>query len=72
VDELFKRKSRFEVKEKLTKRDLVCVEDDYLLAFQQDTNDVVVPFCSSYIGIPKQTAVSTITTRTFETLSQSR
>lgn len=67
VDELFKGKSRFEVKGRLTKRDIVCIEDDTLLSFQQYTDDSI-PFCRSYIGIPTQTAVSTITTRTFETL----
>ncbi len=67
MDELYKRKSSFEAKEELTKRDFECVEDDTLLSFQLYTDDSV-PFCSSYIGIPKQTAVSTITTRTSETL----
>jgi hypothetical protein len=67
VDELFKRKSRFDVKAKLTKRDLICVEDDVLLAFQEYP-DTVVPFCRSYIGIPQQTTVSTVTTKTFDAL----
>lgn len=64
VDELFKRKNGFEAKQKLTRRDLVCVEDDTLLSFQEYPEDSY-PFCSSFIGVPSQTSISTVVTRTY-------
>lgn len=67
VDEVFRRK-RFDVKNKLTKRDLICADnDDYLIAFQMD-KDASVPFCSSFIDIPQETTTSYTYTRTFVAL----
>ncbi len=62
VEEVF-RKNQFLAKERLTRRDLICIEDDWLLAFQQYT-DTTYPFCSSYLGIPLATATSIAVTKT--------
>ena len=67
VDEVYRREHLM-AKENLTKRDLQCVENDVLLSLQQYTDDSV-PFCSSYIGIPQETSISTLTTKTLSTLT---
>ena len=56
VDEVFRRS--------LEKKDLVCVEDDVLLSFQEYTEDSV-PFCSGYLGIGISTSTVPITGRTY-------
>lgn len=65
VDELFKRKrweAKAEARTQLIKRDQICIDDDALIAFQNDLYDSV-PFCSTYLGIPQATSTSTSTTR---------
>ena len=56
VDEVFRRS--------LEKKDLVCVEDDILLSFQEYTEDSV-PFCSNYLSIGISTSTVPITGRTY-------
>ena len=56
VDEVFRRP--------LEKKDLVCVEDDVLLSFQEYTEDSV-PFCSGYLSIGISTSTVPITGRTY-------
>lgn len=66
VDEVYRR-NQFAVKQHMIKRDLKCIENDILLSLQQYPEDSI-PFCSNYIGIPAQTALSTITTKTLDTI----
>ena len=61
VDEVFRR-DQWSAKEKLESREL-CVEDDTLLSLQMYPDDTI-PFCSTFISIPAQTAVSTVTVKT--------
>ena len=56
VDEVFRRG--------LEKKDLVCVEDDVLLSFQEYAEDSV-PFCSDYLSIGISTSTVPITGRTY-------
>ena len=67
VGEVFENE-RFSIKKKLAKKDLICVYDDVLLSFETFEEDAA-PFCSSYIGIQKATAVSTSTSATYGALS---
>ena len=62
VDEVFRR-DQLSAKDKLTKKDLTCIEDDALLSFQEYSDDAI-PFCSTFLNIPQQTAVSTVYTKT--------
>ena len=66
MDEIY-RKTQFDVKAKLTKRDLVCIQDDVLNSFEAYLDDSV-PFCSSLINIGQQTTVTTNYARTLLTL----
>ena len=62
VDEVFRRE-QISAKEKLMKKDLTCIEDDALLSFQEYSDDAI-PFCSTFLSIPQQTAASTVYTKT--------
>ena len=61
VDEVFRR-DQWAAKQRLESREL-CIEDDTLLSFQTYSEDAI-PYCSSIINIPAQTAVSTVTVKT--------
>jgi len=55
----------------LEKKDLVCLEDDYLLSLQMFPDDSI-PSCSSYLGIQDVISTAFVKARTFVPIAPSR